>query len=407
MKNISTKTINLVKEAENKLDFSYIEEIALFNQDKVLSKFREHKLSYRHFAGTTGYGYGDEGKENLNRIFAGICGAEDAFISPYIASGTHALALMIRGILNHGDTIVSISGAPYETVTTLLTKDYPTSLSNSVAYKQIDLIEGKAFDYEAISIAAQSANVIYITRSRGYLDRDALSIACIAEVIRFIRDINKNVIIAVDNCYGEFVSKCEPIEVGADLIAGSLIKNAGGGIAPSGGYIAGKHNLVERISYMMTAPGVGREIGSYSNGYKEFYQGLFMAPTTVLNAVKGCMLFSQVYGDLGLKTFPKQGQICKDIICSIEFGAKEPLIDFCRSIQEISPIDSYVHLEPWAMPGYDNDIIMAAGTFNAGSSIELSADSPIREPYIAYVQGALTYEHAKLAVLYSLERYLH
>lgn len=403
----SSQVKDLVRNAEKKLNFEEIEEIAVFNQNKVLDAFRDNQLSARHFAPTNGYGYDDIGRDTLNKVFAQVFKAESAIVTPYIASGTHALSLMLNSVCKPGDKLTSISGSPYETLNQVITGEGIGSLKDyGVSYSQIDLINGE-FDTEKIKAEMSDTNVVFITRSRGYEWRDAQSLDSIAEIIKVIKSINKDIIIAIDNCYGEFIEKYEPLEIGADIIAGSLIKNAGGGLAPSGGYIAGRKDLVERVAYRMIAPGVGLEVSSYAYGYQLFYQGLFMAPTTVLNAIKGSLLFGQVYADLGLETMPKPEAKCNDIIRSILFDTKEELIDFCRSIQEISPIDSHLTLEPWAMPGYESDVIMAAGTFVGGASIELSADSPIRAPYIAYVQGGLTYEHAKLAVLYSLQRYLN
>lgn len=404
--NYSIEAQKIVNDAENKLNFQKVNDIALYNQAKILDAFKNHRLAYRHFAPSNGYGYGDSGRETLNSVFAEVMRAEDAIVSPYIAAGTHALSLMLLSLLRPNDTLLSISGKPYETLHTVISGDNKGSLKDfGINYKQVELSNGK-FDYAEIKKALKGIKVIFITRSRGYEWRDAQSIEEIRKVIEFIRSFDKTVIIAVDNCYGEFVDKIEPIEAGADIMAGSLIKNPGGGLAPSGGYIAGKKSLIEQVAYRLTVPGLGSEIGSYAYGYQLFFQGLFMAPSTVLAAVKTSMLMGQVYHDIGLPTMPLPSSYCNDIIRSIRFPDADSLIDFCRSIQEVSPIDSHVRLEPWAMPGYESDVIMAAGTFVAGASIELSADSPIREPYIAYMQGALTYEHGKIATLYSLDRYL-
>ena len=404
--NYTEQAKNIINSAESKLYFSEVNNIALYNQSKVLEAFKNNRLSYRHFSGTNGYGYGDEGRDTLNSVFKDIFKAEAAIVSPYMSSGTNAIYLMLSSILRPNNTLMSITGKPYDTLNTVINGDNVGSLKDySINYKQVELVDN-GFDYNAIKSNLEDVNVVFITRSRGYEWRNAQSIDSIKDVIKFIKGIDSNVIIAVDNCYGEFVDTREPLEVGADIIAGSLIKNPGGGIAPSGGYIAGRKDLVELASYRLTAPGIGSEVGSYAYGYQLFYQGLFMAPTTVLNAIKCNMLMGQAFSDLGMDVLPRPNTRCHDIILSIRFYDKESLINFCRSIQFISPVDSFVQLEPWAMPGYECDVIMAAGTFVAGASIELSADSPIKEPYIAYLQGALTYEHAKLAAIHAVDNYL-
>ncbi|MGI6701570.1 MAG: aminotransferase class I/II-fold pyridoxal phosphate-dependent enzyme [Christensenellales bacterium] len=402
----SDKAIKIINDAEKKLNFDLIDGTALYNQSKVLDAFRKHKVSYRHFAPTNGYGYGDEGRDVLNKVFAEVFRAEDALVSPYIASGTHALSLMLQGLLRPGDTLLNISGKPYDTLNNVISGKNVNSLEDyGVIYRRIALIDGK-FDKDLITRSLDNVKMVFITRSKGYEWRNANSIEDILSICKLIKSVNPSVIIAVDNCYGEFVASIEPVEAGADIIAGSLIKNAGGGLAPSGGYIAGKKNLIEQVAYRLTAPGIGAEIGSYMYGYQLFYQGLFMAPVTVKNALMTGMLFGRAFSDIGLETMPGADERCHDIIRAIKFPDKESLIDFCRSIQRISPIDSFVTLEPWPMPGYDADVIMAAGTFVAGSSIELSADSPIKEPFAAYIQGALTYEHGKLAALHCIDKYL-
>lgn len=404
--NYSEKAIRIVNDAERKLNFDEVNDIALFNQAKVLQAFRKNRLSYRHFAGTNGYGYGDEGKDTLSRVYADVFNAEDAIVSPYLASGTHALTLMLRGILMPDDVLLSISGKPYDTLDYVINGTNIGSFRDyGVKYRQIELVSGK-FDYESIQKQLNNVNVVFITRSKGYEWRDSQSIESIKNVISMIKSVKPDVIVAVDNCYGEFSDKTEPVGAGADVMAGSLIKNPGGGIAPSGGYIAGRKDLIERISYMLTAPGIGMEIGSYEYGYRLYYQGLFLAPSVVKNAIMTSMLIGQAFYDLGLPTTPEPGKKCNDIIRSIKFPDKDSLIAFCQSIQEISPVDSFVTLMPSQMPGYKSDVVMASGAFVAGSSIELSADSPIREPYIAYFQGALTYEHGKLAAIHSVEKYL-
>jgi len=405
--NYSEKAISIVEQAEKNTDFSCVESIALFNQSKILEAFKKFRLSYRHFSGTNGYGYGDEGRDTLNRVYAEVFRAEDALVTPYLASGTHALTLMLRGILMPGDKLLSVSGEPYDTLNTVISGKNMGSLADyGISYGQISLKSDGAFDCNAIAKSLKGVKAVLITRSRGYEWRDARPIRDIEEVIKFIKNLEPSVIVAVDNCYGEFTDTIEPIEAGADITAGSLIKNAGGGIAPSGGYIAGKRELVAQCAYRLTAPGIGMEIGSYAYGYRLFYQGLFMAPSVVKSAIKTSMLMGNVFHSLGYPTLPAPNVKCNDIIRSVRFPDKESLITFCRAIQAVSPVDSYVTLEPWAMPGYECEVIMAAGTFVAGASIELSADSPIREPYIAYIQGALTYEHGKLATISCAEELL-
>ncbi|MDE6967831.1 MAG: methionine gamma-lyase family protein, partial [Clostridia bacterium] len=316
-------------------------------------------------------------------------------------SGTHALTLALFGILRANDKMLAISGAPYDTLLSVISGDNIGSLKDfGVSYEQIAL-KNNDFDLENIekSIKAKTPKLIFIGRSRGYEWRDALSISQIENAIKFIRKIDKNIVIMVDNCYGEFMDTLEPTDVDADIMVGSLIKNAGGGLAPTGGYIAGKEKYIEQVAYRLTSPSIGMEIGSYAYGYQPFYQGLFLAPHTTINATKGSALIGQVFSDLGYDVCPKPTAKCNDTVRSIKFNTKEELISFIQSIQKASPIDSNVLPMPWAMPGYDEEVIMAAGTFVAGASIELSADSPIKEPYIAYVQGGLTYEHIKLATI--------
>ncbi len=403
---VATKLVN---DAQKNLhaQFEYVEDIALFNQAKVLDAFKEYNLGQRHFAPTNGYGYDDIGRDTLCKIFAHIFACDQAIVSPLIVSGTHALSLTLFGLLQSGDEMVSISGAPYDTLQTIIKGDNIGSLKDfNISYKQVDLVDGD-FDYDGIlKTVSQSTKLVFIGRSRGYEWRDALSIEQIAKVCSFLKKNFPNTIIMCDNCYGEFIDKYEPTAVGVDIMAGSLIKNIGGGIAPTGGYVCGRADLVEKISYRLTAPSIGMEVGSYAYGYKDFYQGLFLAPHVVSNAIKTSLLFGEVFANIGYKTMPKPQSVCNDIIRSIMFDTEEELISFIRCIQEVSPIDSNVVPYPWDMPGYEDQVIMAAGTFVAGASIELSADSPIKAPYIAYVQGGLTYEHGKIAALYCLDKIL-
>ena len=403
-------TEKLIKECEANLSglFAEIDEIAYANQVKVLDAFRKHKIALRHFAPTSGYGYDDVGRDTLSDVFADIFGAEKAIASPLITSGTHAITLMLFGILRPGDTVFSISGDVYDTLRDVISKRGIGSLKDfGIEFEKAELKDGK-FDYSAIECGLKKLKpkMVFIQRSRGYSWRNAFSIEEIRKVSEFVKGMAPNVIIAVDNCYGEFVSAIEPTEAGADICAGSMIKNPGGGIAPTGGYVAGKDSLVEAVGYRLTAPGVGMEVGSYAADYRPFYQGLFLAPHVTAQALKGCVLFSEVFSKLGYTALPKCGDIPNDIICSIKFDCGEELIEFCRAIQSVSPVDSHVVPYPWDMPGYNDQVIMAAGTFVQGASIELSADAPIKEPYVAYLQGGLTYEHVKYAAYQCIENIL-
>ena len=404
------KNIEIVENAHKKSLklFSQIDKIALINQKKVLDAFRKNAVQARHFYGTTGYGYDDIGRDTLCRVFADVFGAEDAVVSPLIANGTHALTLALFAVLRPGDTFISVSGKPYDTLDEVISGENIGSLRDfKVNFSSIELEKnGKiAADKTVSAVKKLKPKLVFIQRSRGYSQRDALSVADIARAADKIKNANPETLIMVDNCYGEFVEAHEPTEFGADLIVGSLIKNAGGGFAPTGGYIAGKKDLISLVAGRLTAPSLGNEVGSCVSGYLPYYQGLFMAPVTVANALKSSVLFGRIYGDLGYKTLPAAGKPCNDIIRSIVFNDKDKLIKFCQAIQQASPIDSNVTPEPWDMPGYNDKVIMAAGAFVQGSSIELSADGPVRPPYIAYLQGALTYEHAKLALSEFLARF--
>ena len=403
---------NLVIECEHELKEQYarLDDIALYNQKKVLDAYKNQSIQARHMFGTTGYGYDDIGRDTLCRLYADIFNAESAIVSPNIVSGTHALTLMLFGVLRPGDKLLAVSGMPYDTLTDVILADNKGSLKDfGIRFDKIDLKTNPdltpEFDYEAIenALKAEKIKAVFAARSRGYSLRQAISVENVAKLVKFVKKISPETLVLIDNCYGEFVEKIEPTDVGADLIAGSLIKNIGGGIAPTGGYIAGKSQLVEQVSYRLTAPSLGMEEGSYAYGYLPYYQGLFLAPSAVKNALKGSLLFAKTYSKLGFETLPRDDMKPYDIVTSIKLGSEEKLIDFCGAIQEISPIDSNVKPLPWDMPGYQNQVIMAAGAFVQGSSIELSADSPIKEPYIVYVQGGLTYEHAYLAVLHTLE----
>ncbi len=405
--NFATETENLIKNAQLKLKkaFEEVDEIATYNQKKVLEAFQQNNIGQRHFSQTNGYGYDDIGRDTLCKLFAQVFGGESAIVSPLIVSGTHALTLALYGVLRPNDEMIAITGSPYDTLKEVIVGEGNGSLKDfGINYKQIELKDGNIDIEKTAAAISDKTKLIFIGRSRGYEWRNALTVEDISKAVGKIKEIKSDICVMVDNCYGEFIQKIEPTQVGADIIVGSLIKNPGGGIAPTGGYICGKKNYVDAIAGRFTSPSIGLEVGSYAYGYKDFYQGLFMAPHTVAQAIKGSMLFGQVYGDLGFKTMPKAGESCGDIIRSIKFDTQDQLINFCRAIQEASPIDSNVVPFPWDMPGYEHQVIMAAGTFVAGASIELSADSPIKEPYIAYMQGGLTYEHIKIACMYCLEK---
>ncbi len=406
---MNKKVLEIIEKAENIAEplFKVIDgDIALYNQRKVLNAFREHRVAVRHFTQTTGYGYDDVGRDTLANVFATVFGAESAIVSPNIVSGTHALTITLFGLLRPNDTLLCITGAPYDTLKEVINGENIGSLKDfGVKYAEIGLKDG-IIDLESVQnyLNTNTPKVIMITRSRGYDWRDALSIDDIAKTVDFIRKIDKKAIIMVDNCYGEFIEKLEPTQVGVDICAGSLIKNAGGGIAPTGGYVVGRKDLVEQVGYRLTAPSIGVEVGSYSGSYMPFYEGLFLAPSVVANAIKGTVLASISLDLLGYEVKPAPKVMPKDVICSIKFNTAEELIAFIQGVQYSSPVDSCVTPEPWAMPGYDHEVIMAAGTFVQGASIELSADAPIKEPYVGYLQGGLTYQHFKIALTECLER---
>lgn len=403
----SQNTIDIINNAQSKLvkQFAETDEIATHNQLKVLNAFQQNSVGLRHLSQTNGYGYDDIGRDTLCKIFSDVFRCESAIVSPLIVSGTHALTLALYGVLRPGDEMLAITGSPYDTLKEVITGEGNGSLKDfGVTYRQLNLKDGK-IDIKNIKNNINSkTKLVFIGRSRGYEWRDALSVEEIGEAIKAVREVKSDVCVMVDNCYGEFMDYNEPTEVGADIMAGSLIKNPGGGLAPTGGYVLGKKKYIDLVAGRLTSPSIGMEVGSYAYGYKDFYQGFFMAPHIVANAVKGSMLLGQVFHDLGFETMPLPGEKCRDIIRSIKFDTKEQLIEFCRAIQQASPIDSNVVPFPWDMPGYEDQVIMAAGTFVAGASIELSADAPIREPYIAYMQGGLTYEHVKIACMYCVEK---
>lgn len=398
--NYDTETI--IVEAEKSLSsaFEKINETAIFNQKKVLDAFRNHCVAARHFYGTTGYGYDDVGRDTLNKIYAEVFGCEAAIVSPYISSGTQALTVALFGVLRTGHKAVSLTGEPYDTLNKVIFGRDNGSLADFGIGFDIIAMDNGVIDERAVEkyLSENSPELVYIQRSRGYTSRNALTVADIGKAVDIVKRFSPGSVIMVDNCYGEFIEKTEPSSAGADIIVGSLIKNPGGGLAPCGGYIAGRADLIEKVGYRLTAPSLGTEVGSYEAGYRPFYQGLFMAPHVTAQAVKGMLLFSESMKSVGFATLPDKSDPIGDIICSVRFDTKEQLIAFCQGIQYVSPVDSFAVPEPWDMPGYLHQVIMAAGCFVGGSSIELSCDSPIKEPYIAYLQGGLTYEHVRIAV---------
>lgn len=403
----------LIKESEKELEeaFRFADEISEYNQEKVLKAFQRHRVALRHFNPSTGYGYGDEGRFVLGDVFACSLGAEAGIVSPALLSGTHALTVALFGVLRPGDAVLAVSGMPYDTIRGVIFGEGNGSLKDfGVAFEKTDLTEAGKFDRAQIKKdmekLGQSLKMIYIQRSRGYELRDAFTVAELGDICAYVRSLGFTGCIFVDNCYGEFVEKNEPCDVGADIAVGSLIKNPGGGLAPTGGYIVGGKEYIDLIGRRLTAPSIGNEVGSYAYGYRLFYQGLFMAPHTVNQSVKGGFLIGKCMEKLGYKNFPKLDRTPADITRAIRFDTAKQLCDFIQSVQEASPIDSFVTLEPWDMPGYDSKVIMAAGCFVEGASIELSADAPVKEPYTAYFQGGLTYEHCKYALKKMLEKLL-
>lgn len=391
--------------------FAYIERLGEFNQQKVLAAFIKNKVDETDFNSTTGYGYGDTGREKADRLTADIFGCEDAIIrAGALACGTHTLGVALYGVLRPGDTMLCVSGAPYDTLHPVIgldskSKGQGTLIDFGVRYEQIDLTENDEFDYDEIEKRAAGKNVrmVYIQRSRGYLLRHSISVAEIEKVCEIVHRVNKRAIVMVDNCYGEFTEEKEPTEVGADLMAGSLIKNAGGGIAPSGGYIAGRHDLVELCSYRMTVPGLGREVGATLAQNKNIFFGLFNAPNVVKEALKTACFAAGLFEELGFKVTPSSNETRHDIIQAICLENADRLIAFCQGMQKGAPVDSFVVPEPWDMPGYDSKVIMSAGAFTSGSSIELSADAPLRKPYAVWMQGGLNFYSGKLGVMLAAE----
>ncbi len=388
--------------------FAEIDKISLSNFQKVLEAFSKNKVSLMHFNGTSGYGLGDVGKETLCDIMADIFGAEKAIVSPHIASGTHAISLALFGVLRPNDTVLSVTGEPYDTLKDVIDEKGIGSLADfNIKFDKIDLLPSGDFDYNKIADylkGNRSVKMIYMQRSRGYAWRLALSIKQIEKICKFVREIVPECIIMCDNCYGEFVETCEPTHVGCNLCAGSFIKNIGGGIAPTGGYVVGRGDLIDLVAGRLTSPSIGNEVGSYSSGYRLFYQGIFNAPHVVNQALKTCLLFSSALSGLGYEVLPKLNDDLGDIVCSVKLNDGNKLVKFCQAIQSVSPVDGYVSPIPWAQPGYNDEVIMAAGCFVQGSSIELSCDGPMREPFIAYIQGGLTIEHGICALEKVLEK---
>ena len=396
-----------MKKAEKQ--FAAIEEVTEYNQQKVISAFIRHGVSESHFTGTTGYGYGDRGRDTLDKIWADVFGAEDALVRHNFTCGTHTLATALFGVLRPGDKMLAVTGTPYDTIHSVIgisgsgmgsLKDF------GISYAEVPLADGRP-DYEAIEKAVDgSVTMVYIQRSRGYELRPSLLIEDIKRIAEISKRKNPSVIVMVDNCYGEFVERLEPCDAGADIAAGSLIKNAGGGMARTGGYICGRKELVEKCAYRLTTPGLGKEVGCTLGMNRELYMGLFYAPHTVGEALKGAVFSSALFSDFGFDTTPAYDAPRGDIVQSLGLGNEERLVAFCQGVQSGSPIDSFVLPEPWDMPGYDSKVVMAAGAFTMGSSIELSADAPIREPYYAWMQGGLTFHSAKLCAMLAAQKML-
>lgn len=406
---ISEKVIGFGKKIEDSLKgrFGDIDERAEYNQLKVIKAMQDNRVSDIHFAATTGYGYNDLGRDTLEAVFASVFRAESALVRPQLISGTHALHIALSGNLRPGDELLSPNGKPYDTLEEVIgIRESPGSLKEyGVTYRQVDLLPDGTFDFENIKNAInEKTKLMTIQRSKGYATRPSFSVAQIGELITFVKKIKPDLICMVDNCYGEFVETIEPTEVGADMAVGSLIKNPGGGLAPIGGYIVGKKDCIDRASFRLSAPGLGKEVGASLGLNQSFFQGLFLSPTVVAAALKGAVFAANLYERLGFSVTPNGTEERHDIIQSITFGNPEGVIAFCQGIQAAAPVDSFVTPEAWDMPGYDSPVIMAAGAFVQGSSIELSADAPIKPPYAVYFQGGLTWYHAKLGILMSLQK---
>ena len=409
---IGEKARKAVLDAEDKVKgrFRKIDEIAEYNQIKVLSAMQKHRLSLRHFMESTGYAYGDEGREITEKIYADVFGAEASIVRPQIVSGTHAISIMLYGILRPGDRLLSVTGHPYDTIraTIGISEKEDDNLGSLKDYGvKYDMVERKKdgnVDFEGIrEKLTDDVAAVFLQRSSGYSDMPAMTIEKIRECCSFIRSLKKDVVIMVDNCYGEFLEKEEPIEAGADLIAGSLIKNPGGGLVSIGGYVCGSFENIKKVASRLTAPGINLEVGANLGVIRSYLQGLFIAPSVTAGALKGAILDAQVFSSLGYRVFPEVDDERSDIIQAVVLESAEKMCAYCRGVQEAAPVDSFAVPEPWDMPGYDDKVIMAAGNFIEGSSIELSADGPLKEPYIVYHQGGLTYEHAKIGVMKALD----
>ena len=387
--------------------FRHIDQVAEFNQAKVIAAMQKNRVNATHFNLSTGYGYDDEGRDNLERVYADCFGTEAALVRPQITCGTHALALALGANLLPGDELLSPVGGPYDTLEEVIgIRPSPCSLKEyGISYRQVDLLPGGGFDYDGIRAAInEKTKLITIQRSKGYATRPSYSVEEIGKLIAFCKECKPDVLCMVDNCYGEFVETQEPTNVGADMVVGSLIKNLGGGLAPTGGYVCGRKECIERCAYRLSAPGLGREVGANLGLLTSFYQGLFLAPTVVSSAVRGAVFAAGCYEKLGFRVVPGSGETRRDIIQAVELGSREAMVAFCKGIQAAAPVDSFATPYPSDMPGYNDKVIMAAGAFVQGSSIELSADGPIRPPYAVYFQGGLTWNHAKIGILMSLQK---
>ena len=396
---------NIIKSLHDR--FEEIDKNAEYNQMKVIKAMQDEKVAEMHLSGTTGYGYNDDGRDTLEKIYSDIFKTEDALVRPQIICGTHALNVALSSNLRPGDELLSPVGKPYDTMDEIIgIRPSKGSLAEyGITYTQVDLLPDGGFDYEGIKNAInERTKLVTIQRSKGYASRPTLSVERIGELISFIKSIKPDVICMVDNCYGEFVERIEPSEVGADMIVGSLIKNPGGGLAPCGGYIAGKKECVEQAAYRLSSPGLGKEVGATLGVNQSFYQGLFLSPVVVAGALKGAIFAANVYEKAGFAVRPDGSEPRYDIIQAVELGSADGLLAFCKGIQAAAPVDSFVTPEPWPMPGYDSDVIMAAGAFVQGSSIELSADGPLKEPYSVFFQGGLTWYHAKLGIMMSVQK---
>jgi len=407
--NITEYARTSVQEAEKKVSdhFEKLNEMISYNQLKVVEAMQHYRLADTHFNWNSGYGYNDSGREVTESIFARVFRGEEAIVRPLIVNGTHALSLCLTGVLRPGDKMLAISGRPYDTLENVIGTSGPNGSSLmeiGVKYEEIDFLDDGAFDEEAIikALKAEPVKMVYIQRSAGYSFRKAVQVNDIESIIKKVRAIQEDVVVMVDNCYGEFLDYKEPTEIGADLMAGSLIKNPGGGLALSGGYIVGRSELIKLVAAKMTSPGIEKECGLTFGQTRSILQGLFMAPTVAVNALKSAILCAKTYENLGYEVCPSSDAYRSDIIQSVKLGSEEKIVSFCKGIQAASPVDSFVTPLPWDMPGYDSPVVMAAGAFVQGSSIELSADAPIREPYVVYFQGGLTYDHGKLGVMSSL-----